>query len=158
MTGIVPAGEEDAGRLGFMRSLAGCSEYISRYGLSLTPEDAAALYERRENALCENRRIEFGSGAVKKLAIEFADSPFMDAGCFPDRLMELIDLFYYFKNESLDLIGDDELIGHMRKAFDRYAGDTEIGAYISLERLCRARRCGGAPDEDEDLEAEDDDD
>lgn len=158
MTDLVCTKRDVATDAEFTRALAECGDYISRFGLTMSPKTLAALCEKHEEALRDNRRIEFGAGTMKKLVLAFADSPFMDDECYADRLSELIDAFYYFKNESLDLISDDELIDQMRKAFDRYEGDTEAVACISLERLCRMRRFGIELDEEEDVEEEDDED
>lgn len=41
---------------------------------------------------------------------------------FASSLYEIVDIFYEYKNETMDLITDDELIKFMKKSFDEIAG------------------------------------
>lgn len=96
-----------------------CNEITSRFGLTLSQKEAHELVETRSEALNSNGRIEFGGGIIDKLIIGFCDSPFLSEYNYADTLNELIETFYYFKNESLDSISDDELILLMKKYFDQ---------------------------------------
>jgi hypothetical protein len=52
--------------------------------------------------------------------------------------MELQECFYYFKNESLEELSDDELIHMMKKYFDDVCqGSIEFLKTTMLENYCR---------------------
>lgn len=95
-----------------------CNDYTQRFGLALSEAQAAQLVKARSHALCTNGRIEFGSGIIDRIIKQFCDSPYVSASSYADTLLELVELFYYFKNESMDLLSDDELITAMKTSFD----------------------------------------
>lgn len=120
-----------------------CNEYTARFGLVLSQSEAQELVETRTEALSRNGRIEFGGGIIDKLIKEFCDSPFLYQGNYAETLNELIETFYYFKNESLDGISDDELISLMKKYFDQKCrGSIELLRNRELEALARNIRYG----------------
>jgi hypothetical protein len=137
---IVPFGK-DAGQLQTaraLRELESCNHEIARYGLSLSSEDIQALVIGRIESLQQTERVEFGSGVTKRLVLEFAGSPYLSQADFADRILELQDLFYEFKNESLEQVPDDELIGTMRSLFDEVAkGDIDYLAEALFDGLAR---------------------
>jgi len=58
-------------------------------------------------------------------------------------LNELIEIFYYFKNETLDQISDDELISLMKKYFDQSCqGSVELLQNRELVALAHNIRYG----------------
>ncbi|MDF2881447.1 MAG: hypothetical protein K0R54_2004 [Clostridiaceae bacterium] len=113
-----------------------CNQITSGYGLVLSSAEAAELVETRGEALRKNGRIEFGGGIIDKIIMEFCDSPFIWQNNYTFILNELIETFYYFKNESLDKISDDELISLMKKYFDHNCqGSIELLQNRDLETL-----------------------
>ena len=75
--------------------------------------------------------------AIDKLIKEFCDSPYINQENYAETLYELVEIFYEYKNETLDLITDDELIKFMKKSFDEIAqGDLE---YLSGTVMYRMR-------------------
>ncbi len=119
-------------------ALLACNEYTRRYGLTLTAEDTAMLTETRREALRTAGRVEFTGGAVEKIVTEFAASPYITQASFAATLAALTELFYTFKNETSDLIGDDALIKYMRRAFDgECSGSVEALAADALPELAR---------------------
>lgn len=103
-----------------------CNEYTSQYGLSLSDNQISNLLERRKETLKEAGRIEFREGIIDKLIKEFCDSPYINQENYATTLYELVEIFYEYKNETMDLISDDELIGFMKKSFDGICqGDLE---------------------------------
>ena len=132
-----------------------CNDYTARFGLVLSQSEAQELVETRTEALSRNGRIEFGGGIIDKLIKEFCDSPFLYQGNYAETLNDLIETFYYFKNESLDGISDDELISLMKKYFDqRCQGSVELLQNRELEALARNIRYGVC--DYEDIEDKDD--
>ena len=120
-----------------------CNEFSSKFGLVLTNTQIRTLSEERYNTLKRYGRVELGKGILDKLILGFCDSPFIWQENYMDTLSELQDIFYYFKNESLDEFTDDELIHYMRKSFDNQCqGSIEYLRETSLEDVCRSIRFG----------------
>lgn len=123
--------------------IVGYNAYTGQYGLVLTPAQAAELVETRTLALQETGRLEFGSGVIGRLIKAFSDSPFLFMHNYVQTLHELIDIFYYYKNETLDLISDNDLIDFMREAFNgRCQGSLDLLAGRELDRLAHSLRFG----------------
>lgn len=138
--------------------LRACNHLTGQYGLSLSETQIANLVAQRFEVLQNTGRIEFGTGVLKKLVEAFCDSVYITQENYEETLATLQELFYIYKNESLDTLSDDELIDFMRSNFDgpcqgsiEYLGDT------SLEALCRNARYakGGIVFTDEDEYGED---
>lgn len=120
-----------------------CNEVTARYGLILSEAEAQELIETRAVALSSNGRIEFAGGIINKLIMKFSDSPFISQFNYVTTLNDLIETFYYFKNETLDEICDDELISFMKKYFDQNCqGSIELLQNRDLEALARNIRYG----------------
>ena len=147
-----------------LEELHSCNEMTAPFGLSLSGTQMLALVENRFQALQNTGRVEFGEGILKKLIYAFCDSPFLTQQNYEETISDLQDIFYFFKNESLDQIPDDELIDYMKKVFDgRAQGSVEYLEGTSLEELCRSMRegydaFGRDEDENEDEDEDDDDD
>ena len=125
------------------KELRECNEFTRRYGLSLSEQQIHGLVEKRFEALKDTGRIEFGKGILKKLIYEFCDSSYIIQENYEDTILELLDSFYYFKNESMDLISDDELMTFMKEHFDNICeGSLEYLNGTTLEELCRNTRYG----------------
>lgn len=123
--------------------LRACNEITLKYGLSLSEEQIQNIVNKRFEALKDTGRIEFGHGILKKLIAEFCDSPYIMQDNYEDTILELQDSFYYFKNESNDLIPDEELISYMRNCFDGICqGSLEYLNDVTLEDLCHSKRFG----------------
>lgn len=127
--------------------LESCNREITRYGLSLTTQDIQALVAGRLESLTLSDRVEFGGGVVKQIVLAFAGSPFVSQEDFVPTVLELQELFYAFKNESLEQIPDDDLIVKMRSLFDDFAqgnlGYLEEALFEGLARHVREEAVGG---------------
>ncbi len=130
-----------------MERMLACNEQLQCHGLFLNGEQCAALTQHRLEALQASGRMEFGQSVLPKLIEAFCDSPYLDQSNLEQTLAELIDMFYYFKGESMERLSDDDLIDHMKRAFDKVCqGSLEALAGRSLEELCKqAREGGGMP-------------
>jgi len=138
-----------------------CNDYTERFGLVLTQAQAIELVETRSYALSNNGRIEFGGGVIDKIIKEFCDSPYISMHNYTQTLHELIEIFYYYKNETMDLISDDELIKYMKSAFDGVCqGSLDLLSCRELYRLAKNLRFGLPTDYSENglLEDEGDED
>ena len=120
-----------------------CNDYTVRFGLALTVAQALELVETRSIALNENGRIEFGGGVIDKIIKEFCDSPYFYMHNYTQTIHELLEIFYYYKNETLDLVSDDELIKYMKTAFDGICqGSLDLLSGRELDRLARNIHAG----------------
>jgi hypothetical protein len=126
-----------------IKEIINCNEITSRYGLILSQTEAQELVKTRSEALNISGRIEFSGGIINKLIIEFCDSPFLSQFNYSSTLNELIETFYYYKNETLDEISDDKLISLMKKYFDQNCqGSIELLQNRELDTLAHNIRFG----------------
>ena len=122
-------------------SITGCNAVTCRYGLEISHEQALRLISRQAKVLKATGRIEFGEGVIKKLVMAFCDSPYITRESYEDTLMELIEMFYFFKGEAAERISDDELIDAMKDYFDNECeGSLDYLSGTALEELCRGAR------------------
>jgi len=120
-----------------------CNQITSRYGLALSDSEAAELADTRSEALEKIGRIEFSGGVITKLIMEFCDSPYLNPSNYAETLNELVETFYYFKNETMDELDDDELISMMKKSFNHSCrGSVDLLKERDLENLAREVRFG----------------
>lgn len=89
--------------------------YAQSKGLNLSAADAAALINAHTSALRNTRRLEIEEGFMEDLIGAFADSLWLSDA---EQLCGLIELFYYMKNRTRDLIPDERMLAVMRKTFD----------------------------------------
>ena len=134
-----------------------CNEYTSKYGLVLSDNQINNLLERRKETLEKTGRVEFREGIIDKLIKEFCDSPYINQENYAKTLYELIEIFYEYKNETMDLITDDELIEFMKKSFDGICqGDLEYLSgtvmYKMRENLLKGKPLDYSEQEGEDYE------
>lgn len=115
--------------------LVECNKFLDKYGLSLSSKDINSMIERRALALNNNKRIELEGGIITKVIREFFDSPYISNDNFVETINEIIELFYYYKNETNDSISDDDLLKFMRKYYDDFAhGDLDYLSRIFFGR------------------------
>ena len=112
-----------------------CNVLSEKYGLSLSEEQMELVIQNRFETLKQTGRIEFGAGVVEKLVYEFCDSPYIEQEEYADVLIELQELFYLLKKETLEQLTDDELIGAMGLVFDASGGSMEHLRGINRDTL-----------------------
>lgn len=118
-----------------------CNSYTERYGLQLTEEAVQNLMLNRRESLMKYGRIEFGTSILPKLIMMFADSAYFKQEEYEELLIELQDCFYYFKQEAMEELSDDELIRIMRLYFEEVCqGSVEYLRSTMLENYCRDMR------------------
>ncbi|MDD3412870.1 MAG: DUF6323 family protein [Lachnospiraceae bacterium] len=119
------------------------NQYTQKFGLQLSKEEALMITEARKSSLVEQERIEFGEGIIHKLIFEFCDSPYIYQDNYVETIITLQDIFYLYKNESLDELTDDELISYMKREFEGVCeGSLEHLEDTSLEKFAREIREG----------------
>ena len=120
-----------------------CNNYTKQFGLTLTESQAKDLVKTRSHALNANGRIEFGGGVIDKIMKVFCDSPYLSMHNYSKTLHELVEIFYYYKNETMDLISDDELIKFMKTSFDGICqGSLDLLSGRELYRMAKNLRMG----------------
>lgn len=123
-----------------VKQLLNTNREARQYGLTLSPADVAVIVEARTQALRNYERVELGSEVIGRLATTFCSSPFLNQAEYAATVAELVEAFYYLKNETLDRISDNELISTMRVCFDRCSGSLELMWAGELEQLVREIR------------------
>ena len=123
--------------------LLACNEESRAYGLVLSETEAAELTETRSHILKDNGRIELSGGVMVKLVKAFTPSPYLQQSQYLETLQELLDIFYTYKNETRDQIGDDDLIAIMKSRFNGCcSGSLELLRYREMEALSDRIRFG----------------
>ncbi len=101
-----------------VREIMRCNDFTRKFSLSLTGEEVKALLLTRAESLKACGRIEFSGGVIIKLIRAFCDSPYITSENYAETLHELIECFYFYKNDTLDLCSDDEMIAFMENSFN----------------------------------------
>ena len=91
-------------------------------------------------------RIEFAGGILPKLIYAFCDSPYIEQEEYAELLMELQEMFYLLKKETLEQLTDDELIRAMGLVFDFSCGSLELLRGIDRDTLYKIARTGTLED------------
>lgn len=130
------------------RDLRGIQGVLDRYGLALSEGEIAAIADARADAVGDTGRVELGRSIVRDIAYAFCDSPYIERDSWADTLCSLTASFFYFKNESDDLIPDEDLIAMMRTRFDGdCGGSAEAMEYMDISDLVRGTRYGHETDD-----------
>jgi hypothetical protein len=117
------------------------NQYTQRFGLMLSEQEAELLVKEQTEVLKEQQRIEFGKGVLEKLIFAFCDSNFISQDNYAETIQRLQEIFYLYKNESMDELTDDELIEFMREAFDgKCQGSLDYLEDTCLEEFAREIR------------------
>lgn len=112
--------------------LAATNQYTNQFGLTLSEEEALILVQERRDILKEQQRVEFGEGILPKLIFAFCDSAYIYQENYVEVIGRLQEIFYLYKNESMDEVTDDELISYMK---ERFEGEC-MGSLDYLEDTC----------------------
>ncbi len=131
-----------------------CNETAARFGIIISENDAKLLAEARNKTLRRLGRVEFAGGAIEGLIIAFCDSTYLDKDNYIEAMEELIEIFYEFKNDSLDGMDDDEAIALMKNYFDCGCGGSIDALRDDMGRAAKRLRYG-LDEEDEEYGDED---
>lgn len=116
------------------------NEYTGKFGMVLSQEEAAELVSRKRETLREEQRIEFGESILAKLTRAFCDSAYIEPEDYARTLGRLQEIFYLYKNESMDELTDDELLEFMREKFDEVEGSLDYLEDTVLDEFARKIR------------------
>ncbi|MGN0152483.1 MAG: DUF6323 family protein [Wujia sp.] len=124
-----------------IQKIVSTNQFTERFGLTLSEDEAQLLVTERKNSLREQGRVEFGGGILEKLIFQFCDSPYIRQDNYVETIERLQDIFYLYKNESLDELSDDELLEYMQAEFNgACAGDLDLLEDTALEDFARRIR------------------
>lgn len=119
------------------------NQETERFGVTLTKQEAKLLLTERKEILKKQERVEFGEGILVKLMKAFCDSPYIWQDNYLETLERLMEIFYFYKNETLDELTDDELLTFMKEEFDgECEGSLDYLEDTCLDRLARGCRRG----------------
>lgn len=135
-------------------ALLACNSVSAKYGLRLNREDTVMLVIRRNDALKESGRVEFGESIFRPLIEAFCDSPYLSQKNYAETLAQLTEAFYHLKNATGDRLSDDELIQSMKKLFDGFCGG-EVQAVLDLDAETLIAMNNREPEYFEEAEEED---
>lgn len=126
-----------------LTELISCNEKTERFGLCLDREEAYELIVCRNESLKKYQRVEFGSGILDKLIFAFCDSAYINQDNYVETIKRLQDIFYEYKNESGDLLTDEELLNFMVEQYEEVCfGDADYLESTCLNRFAAAIRAG----------------
>lgn len=112
-----------------------------KHGLILTETIAKEIVAARQKALKENDRIDFSADTTTRLVKAFSQSYYIAQETFSEMIGEMIDLFYFLKNEINDVLSDDDMISEMLIVFNDYcAGEMELMQNKGAEIIIRKYR------------------
>ncbi len=112
-------------------------------GLTLTENDARSLLEDRRDVLHAQQRVEFGTGILPRIISVFCTSDYITQNTYAAVLARLQDIFFLYKNETMDELSDDELLHFMQQQFDGVCrGDLDYLESTCLPLFAEAVRAG----------------
>lgn len=119
------------------------NEKSERFGLTLTEEDARLIVAEKNDSLKEERRIEFGQSIIPLIIEKFCDSDYISQDNYVESIVRIQNIFFRFKNESEDLMTDEELLNFMKEQFETTCyGDFDYLEGTVLEIFCEVVRAG----------------
>lgn len=119
------------------------NEISQKHGLVLTAQQAQEILLARNRALSSHGRLELGNETVKKIITAFCTSAYIYQDEYAAIISELVEVFYYMKNETEDYISDDDLIEIMRDGFETVCqGSVELLRHREMDQLARQIREG----------------
>ncbi|NGM18115.1 hypothetical protein GMI70_08965 [Eggerthellaceae bacterium zg-893] len=117
-------------------TLAEMNGRLAAGGLSVSREDARMLAGRRDEALAETGRVEFGPPAIVAVAEAVATSPCLAQDSLAQDLAELQDAFYAVRDELPADVPDAEIAEALRGCLDAW-GDAGEVASLPAEEVMR---------------------
>lgn len=87
--------------------------------------------------------MEIGHGIMPEIIEVFCDSAYLSQDTYVDDLVRLEEIFFAYKNETMDELTDGELLCFMKEQFETVCGgDLEYLEGTCLELFAQAVRAG----------------
>lgn len=93
------------------------------YGLVLSPKDINDIIKHTNETLIKIGRIETSTEALEKIIEIVYSSPYTDKDNYVENINDMQEIFYYFKNQVLDLLSDDKVIEILERTYDEKRGE-----------------------------------
>ena len=93
------------------------------YGLTLTEEDVRQITRNTKETLKKTGRIETCTDSLEKIIAFLYSSPYTQKDYYVEVISDMEEIFYFFKNQVLDLLSDDEIIEILEKAYNEKSGE-----------------------------------
>lgn len=139
-----------------MREILNCNDFSKEYGLILSKEQVLDIINTKNNSLKDNGRVEFDKSVISLIIKEFCSSNYIEAVKYVETINELIELFYYYKSETFDILTDDELIEYMKDEFNgKCQGSIDL-LYKKLDKIADNLHNGLPAYYNDDFKEEDD--
>ncbi|MDO5559594.1 MAG: DUF6323 family protein [Oscillospiraceae bacterium] len=114
------------------------NENSRQYGLCISQDQAKMLVKAGKEALKTKDRVEFGSSITPKLIEKFAQSSYVSQVDFAQTIAALIDVFYEVKDQSCDVLSDDDVLDIMFYCFENTSmGSVELLQTRDMEYITR---------------------
>jgi len=127
----------------FINNLLEINSTTQKHGLVVTEIIAKEIAEAHNLALKENDRVDFSSDTVTRLVKAFSESYYITQETFSEIIGEIIDLFYFLKNEIDDVLSDDDMISEMLIVFNETCfGVIEVMQSKGVEKIIRKYNFG----------------
>ena len=111
----------------YVKQLLALNDYSGKNGLILSAEDAKHVIQARANVLTNYGRIELGFNVTEEIISLFQTSGFVNSDNYVNIITGMQEIFYYFKNETNEKVGDKELLNKIKYYFE-----IECGGSIQL--------------------------
>ena len=93
------------------------------YGLRLTEEDVEEIMKSMDEALKRTGRIETSTNSLEKIIKFLYSSPYTDKDNYVEVIDDMVEIFYFFKSQVLDLMSDDEVIEILDEVYNDKCGE-----------------------------------
>lgn len=138
-------------------SLMAIGEVTQQYNITMTPEKAKYILDSSNSALKDMARIEFGESAAEKITRKFCSSPYASNYNFEKVVGEVLEIFFYAKNEIENYMSDDELIDYIYEEFNKVYHGSLKALPDCVERLihkCNFKDCSKETQQTNDVSEE----
>lgn len=98
------------------------NEKSQEYGLILTPDDVDNIVKSRNHTLNSYGRIDLNMDVTKEIMEILYKSQFTDKDDYVEMINDLVEIFYFLKNETFDEISDKEIIEIIGEFYEETRG------------------------------------
>ena len=98
------------------------NEKSQEYGLILTPDDVENIVKSRNHTLNSYGRIDLNMDVTKEIMEILYKSQFTDKDDYVEMINDLVEIFYFLKNETFDEISDKEIIEIIGEFYEETRG------------------------------------
>lgn len=98
------------------------NERSQEYGLILTPDDVDNIVKSRNHTLNSYGRIDLNMDVTKEIMEILYKSQFTDKDDYVEMINDLVEIFYFLKNETFDEISDKEIIEIIGEFYEETRG------------------------------------